>query len=92
MKYKNAKESFKQALDKQKTITIPKLKKLMNGMNIRLEPSDDVEIKYLKSEIKKLNRIIEKKDKKLDKVSRKLTKLQEKNIIHPPKEWLGEGE
>ena len=56
MKYKDAKYQFQYALDNQKTITINKLKKLMQAMNMTLEPSKDREVAYLKGEIRRLNR------------------------------------
>lgn len=61
MKYKEAKKQFRHALDHQQTISIPKLRKLMQSMNIGLEPRTNVEIEYLKSEIKKLNKRLKKR-------------------------------
>ena len=65
MKFKEAKKQFQNALDHQQTISINKLKKLMQDMNISLEPSRDREVEYLKREIKNLHRHIKKikKDK-----------------------------
>lgn len=56
MKYEEAKKQFQQALDNQKTISILKLKRLMQIMDMGLEPSNDVEIQYLKNEIRKLTK------------------------------------
>lgn len=57
MKYQEAKNQFRHALDNQKTISIPKLKKLMQSMNMSLKKSTrDTEVEYLKGEIKKLRR------------------------------------
>lgn len=59
MKYKNAKEQLEHALNNQKTIYIPKLKRLMMDLNMSLESSKDKEVMYLKGEIKKLRRELE---------------------------------
>lgn len=56
MKYEQAKAQLQYALKHQKAISISKLNKLLQSMNIRLEPSESVEVKYLKSEIKKLRK------------------------------------
>ena len=56
MNYEEAKCQFKHALDHQQTISILKLKRLMQIMNMGLEPSNDVEIQYLKNEIRKLTK------------------------------------
>ena len=65
MKFKEAKKQLQHALDHQQTISINKLKNLMESMNMNLEPSRDREIEYLKREIKNLHRHIKKikKDK-----------------------------
>lgn len=60
MKFKEAKKQFQYALDHQKTISINKLKKLMQSMNMNLEPSEEKEVRYLKREIKNLHRHIRK--------------------------------
>lgn len=62
IKYHEAKKQFKRALDSQKTISIPKLKTLMQSLNMSLEPTENKEIRYLKGEIKKLRN----KNKKLE--------------------------
>ena len=46
------------ALNHQQTISINKLKKLMQSMNMSLEPSESKEVRYLKREIKNLHRHI----------------------------------
>lgn len=56
MKYQRAKQEFEHALNHQQTISIAKLRRLMQVMNMSLEPSTDVEVAYLKGEIKKLNK------------------------------------
>ncbi len=56
MKYHQAKRQFEHALNNQQTISINKLRSLMQVMNIGLEPSKDAEVRYLKNEIKKLNK------------------------------------
>ncbi|MBU5342307.1 hypothetical protein [Caldifermentibacillus hisashii] len=56
MKYEQAKAQLKHALKHQKTISITKLNTLLQSMNISLEPSESVEVKYLKNEIKKLRK------------------------------------
>jgi len=58
MKYKEAKQQLQEALNNQKTISIPKLKRLLQTLNISLEPSKDKEIKYLKGEIRNLHKQI----------------------------------
>ena len=58
MKFKEAKKQFQHALDHQQTISINKLKKLMQSMNMNLEPSEEKEVRYLKREIKNLHRHI----------------------------------
>jgi len=64
MKYYEAKKQFEYALKNQKTITIPKLRKLMQVMRISLEPSESVEIRYLKGEIRKLADKLKERDGK----------------------------
>lgn len=54
MKYHEAKKQFKYALKHQQTISIPKLSKLMQSMNMSLESTENKEIRYLKNEIRKL--------------------------------------
>ncbi|WP_346207634.1 hypothetical protein NSS91_16145 [Caldifermentibacillus hisashii] len=58
MKYEQAKAQLQQALKHQKTISIPKLNKLLQSVNIsfKFKPSESVEVKYLKGEIKKLRK------------------------------------
>lgn len=56
MKYEQAKAQLQHALKHQKTISIPKLNTLLQSVNISLEPSESVEVKYLKNEIKKLRK------------------------------------
>ena len=60
MKFKEAKKQLQHALDHQHTISINKLKNLMESMNMSLEPSRDREVEYLKREIKNLHRHIKK--------------------------------
>ncbi len=56
MNYEEAKRQLKQALDNQQTISISRLKRLMQIMNMSLEPSESAEVRYLKNEIRKLNK------------------------------------
>lgn len=58
MKYAEAKRQFEHALNNQKTISISKLRRIMQAMNITLEPSESKEVRYLKNEIKKLRKQI----------------------------------
>lgn len=52
---KKARKQLRHALRNQKTISINKLKRILNSMNVSLKESPDtIEIKYLKNEIKKL--------------------------------------
>lgn len=60
MKYDEAKRQFEYALNNQKTIAIPKLKRIMQSMNISLEPSESKEVRYLKNEIKNLRKQLKK--------------------------------
>lgn len=61
MKYDQAKKEFQHALDHQQTISIKKLNELMQIMNMKLEPSVDAEVRYLKGEIKRLNERLRKR-------------------------------
>lgn len=59
MKYKVAQKELQKAFDSQKTISIPKLKRLFQSLNLSVkEPlnSDNQEKVYLKREIKKLRK------------------------------------
>lgn len=59
MKYKVAQKELQKAFDSQKTISIPKLKRLFQSLNLSVkEPlnSDNQEKIYLKREIKKLRK------------------------------------
>lgn len=81
MKYEKAKSEFRHALDHQQTISIKKLRKLMQVMNMSLQPSKDVEVAYLRDEIKKLK----KKSKKKKKKKRSLKNMNE--LIKKVEEW-----
>lgn len=61
LKYNQAKQEFEHALNHQQTISVAMLRRLMQVMNMSLEPSADQEVKYLKGEIKKLNRKLREK-------------------------------
>lgn len=57
MKYHEAKKQLQYALRNQKTISISKLSKLLQSMNISVKKDGrDVEVEYLKNEIRKLRR------------------------------------
>jgi len=57
MKYREAKKQLQYALRNQKTISISKLSKLLQSMNISVKKDGrDVEVEYLKNEIRKLRR------------------------------------
>lgn len=73
MNYKKAKRVLQYALDHQDRISISKLKKLMEDMNITLESSEGKELDYLKSEIKKMKYAIY-ENKRLRNENRKLKK------------------
>lgn len=66
MTYKQAKEELQYVLDNQRTVSIPKLKRLLQTLNISLEPSKDKEIKYLKGEIRNLHKQIRRLRRALD--------------------------
>lgn len=75
-KYTAAQEELSRAMNKQKTIGVRKLSRLLNTMNISLQPdktSENVEIAYLKNEIKKRNKTI-------TKMSGKIKRLTEEKI------------
>lgn len=61
MKYEQAKAEFQYALDHQQTISIKRLRKLMQVMNMSLQPTKDAEVTYLKGEIKRLNERLKRK-------------------------------
>lgn len=57
MKYEEAQQQLKYALKNQQTISIPKLNKILQAMNISLKKNNDSqEVKFLKNEIRKLRR------------------------------------
>lgn len=59
MNYKEAQEQLRHALQHQKTISINKLSRILQVMNISLKKNNDsMEVKYLKGEIKKSRREI----------------------------------
>ena len=64
MKYKQAKEEFQYALDHQQTISISKLSKLMQSMNMSLQPTENAEVEYLKGELKRTNERLRKEKRK----------------------------
>ncbi|MED3571941.1 hypothetical protein [Cytobacillus praedii] len=55
MKYKDAQEELRRVLKEQKTIAVPKLRKLLESMNISLKKPEDhnAEVEYLKGELRK---------------------------------------
>lgn len=58
MKYKEAQQQLRHALKNQQTISIPKLSKILQAMNISLKKNNDSqEVKFLKNEIRKLRRV-----------------------------------
>lgn len=65
MKFEEASQELKRCLNESKTISIPKLQRLLKSMNFSLSHSQqDQEIQYLKNEIKKLNKQIRKMQKR----------------------------
>lgn len=64
MVHEEAKKQLQEALNNQKTISIPKLKRLLQTLNISLEPSKEKEVKYLKGEIKNLRKKIKRLKRK----------------------------
>lgn len=56
MKYDQARSKLKHILSTQKTVTVTRLREIIESMNIPLEgePPETREIQYLKNEIKKL--------------------------------------
>lgn len=71
-KYTAAQEELSRVMIKQKTIGVQKLSRLLNTMNISLQPgksSENVEIAYLKNEIKKRNKTIMKMSEKIKRLN-----------------------
>jgi transposase-like protein len=66
MNFLNAKSILQYALDHQSTISIPKLKKLLQALSIGLESTESKEVKYLKNEVKKLHKHIRKLQKEIN--------------------------
>lgn len=65
MKFEEASQELKRCLNESKTISIPKLLRLLKSMNFSLSQAQrDQEIQYLKNEIKKLNKQIRKMQKR----------------------------
>ncbi|TES56170.1 hypothetical protein [Halalkalibacterium halodurans] len=59
LKYQEAQQELRRILKEQQTVSVPKLKKILNSLNISLKkPSSQQEIDYLKSEIKKLKKML----------------------------------
>ncbi len=56
MDYKTAKNQLQHALNHQQTISIHKLRKLMQNLNMSVDSSRGKEVEYLKNEIKKLKK------------------------------------
>lgn len=55
MKDTEARQLLRKALDEQQTISIPKLKRILEAMNVSLKKDNrDREIEYLRNEIRKL--------------------------------------
>lgn len=70
-KYISAHKEMSDALSSQQTISITKLKRLLNNMNISIHPdntSQNVEVAYLKAEIRK-------RDKKLSIMGKRIKEL-----------------
>ena len=63
MLYEDVKSTLQEALDNQTTISISKLKKLLQALNIGLESTESKEVKFLKKEVKNLHRHIRKLQK-----------------------------
>lgn len=63
LKYQEAQQELRRILKEQQTVSVPKLKKILNSLNISLKkPSSQQEIDYLKSEIKKLKKNVKDKE------------------------------
>lgn len=55
MKDTEARQLLRKALDEQQTISVPKLKRILEAMNVSLKKDNrDREIEYLRNEIRKL--------------------------------------
>lgn len=65
MKYEEAVQQLKHALEHQQSIRVKKLEKILQSMNVSLKKNNrDVEIQYLKGEIRKLVKRINELDGK----------------------------
>lgn len=61
MKYNEAREQLNHALDNQQTIRIPKLKRILESMNVSLSSKgENKEVVRLRRELRKLHRRIRK--------------------------------
>lgn len=70
--YTAAQEELKRILIEQQTISVPKLQRLLNALNVSLHPDktpESVEIAYLKGEIRK-------REKKMAFMGQKIKELQ----------------
>lgn len=61
MKYEQARDELQRILEEQQTVSIPKLRRLLQVVNVSFKPGkepDTQEVAFLKGEIKKLNKRI----------------------------------
>lgn len=56
MKYNDARLELKRILNEQQTVSIPKLRRLLQSMNVSLKDKPKTEVAYLKGEITKLKK------------------------------------
>ncbi|MED4083886.1 hypothetical protein P4637_03290 [Halalkalibacterium halodurans] len=73
MTYKEAQKELKKVLSKQKTVTVPKLKRILMSMNISLK-KESVDEDYLREEIKRLRKQNKRLQRRLSEKGRKACK------------------
>lgn len=65
MKYHDAQQELRRILREQKTVSVPKLKKLLNSMNVSLKKPQgaNLEVEFLKEENRRLRKRLAKKER-----------------------------
>lgn len=56
MKYKEAQIELRRCLQEDETIDIPKLRALMNDLNIGIKSSEDNEVNFLKGQLRECHK------------------------------------
>ncbi|MDY7224640.1 hypothetical protein [Halalkalibacterium halodurans] len=65
MKYHDAQQELRRILREQKTVSVPKLKKLLNSMNVSLKKPKGInhEVEFLKEENRRLRKRLAEKER-----------------------------